>query len=84
MCRTRETEGEATLSLVNSGPVARALVFSDILGGRAAMCRRSSASPLPADEQAVRTVAAEIAETIEAVLWEQCLAQSDYRPKEKR
>ena len=52
----------------HSGPVARALVVSDILGGSAAGCQRSLRSRGPADEEAVRLVAEEIAGAVDAIL----------------
>jgi uncharacterized metal-binding protein len=52
----------------HGGPVARALVVSDILGGRVAGCQRSSRSRGPADEEAVRLVAEEIASAVDALL----------------
>jgi uncharacterized metal-binding protein len=52
----------------HGGPVARALVVSDILGGRAAGCARSSRSRNPVDEEAVRLVADEIASAVDTIL----------------
>jgi uncharacterized metal-binding protein len=49
----------------HGGPVARALVVPDILGKAAAGCRRSSRSRGPADEDAVRLVAEEIASAVD-------------------
>ena len=54
----------------HSGPVAHALVVSDILGGQATDCQCSSRSPHSADKEAVRAVAAEIAAAVDAVLRE--------------
>jgi len=52
----------------HGGPVARALVVSDILGGKAAGCGRSARSRRPADKEAVRLVAEEIASAVDAIL----------------
>jgi len=52
----------------HGGPVTRALVVSEILGGNAVGCRRSSRSQGPADEQAVRLVAEEIASAVDELL----------------
>jgi hypothetical protein len=54
----------------HSGPVARALVVSDILGPDAVPCQRSSRSPGAADGEAVRVVAREIASAIDEILKE--------------
>lgn len=55
----------------HSGPVARALVVSDMLGGDCAGCQRSMRSPGPWDENAVRIVADQIASAVDEVLREQ-------------
>jgi len=55
----------------HSGPVARSLVVSDMLGGDFADCRRSTRSPGPSDEKAVRVVAEHIASAVDEVLQEQ-------------
>ena len=52
----------------HGGPVARALVVTDILGGSAAGCERSSRTRGPADEEAVRLVAEEIASAVDELL----------------
>lgn len=54
----------------HGGPVTRALVVSDILGGNAVGCQRSSRSHGPVDEKAVRMVAEEIASAVDAILEE--------------
>ena len=54
-----------------SGPVTRALVVSDILGSDCSGCQRSTRSPDPSDEKAVRIVADQIASAVDAVLREQ-------------
>jgi uncharacterized metal-binding protein len=61
----------------HGGPVARALVVSDILGGEAAGCERSSRSRGPADDEAVRLVAEEIASAVDAILDGQRPAEGD-------
>jgi hypothetical protein len=60
----------------HSGPVARSLVVSDILGADVADCRRSTRSPGSADEKAVRIVSEEIASAVDEVLREQGAAAS--------
>ena len=60
----------------HGGPVARALVVSDILSGMVAGCERSSRSHGPADEEAVRLVAEEIASAVDAILDEDQPAES--------
>ncbi len=57
----------------HSGPVARALVVSQILGPDAALCQRSSRSAGTADGDAVRVVAREIASAIDEILGERGL-----------
>lgn len=52
----------------HGGPVARALMVKDILGGSAAGCSRSQRSRGAVDEEAVERVAARIAEEVDAVL----------------
>jgi uncharacterized metal-binding protein len=52
----------------HGGPVARALVVTDILGGPATGCSRSSRSRGPADDEAADRVAAEIAATVDAIV----------------
>jgi uncharacterized metal-binding protein len=54
-----------------SGPVTRSLVVSDMLGGDCAGCQRSTRSPGPRDENAVRIVAGQIAAAVDEVLQEQ-------------
>jgi hypothetical protein len=54
-----------------SGPVARALVVADMLGADSAGCQRSTRSPGPADEKAVRVVSEQIASALDEVLLEQ-------------
>ncbi len=61
----------------HGGPVARALVATDILGGNAVGCSRSSRSPSAADEEAVRRVAEEIASAVDTILYEQGLGEDD-------
>lgn len=53
-----------------SGPVARSLVVSDILGERATACSRSSRSPGPEDAEAVRLVSQQVAAAVDEVLRE--------------
>lgn len=55
----------------NSGPVARSLVVSDILGTGCGDCQRSMRSPGPSDEKAVRLVAEQIASAVDEVRREQ-------------
>ena len=55
----------------HSGPVARSLVVSDILGADCGGCQRSIRSPGPSDEKAVRLVAEQIASAVDEVLREQ-------------
>jgi uncharacterized metal-binding protein len=52
----------------HGGPVARSLVVSEILGGRAAGCSRSLRGRSEADEQAVAAVAERIAAEIDVLL----------------
>ncbi len=54
----------------HGGPVTRALVVTDVLGGPAVGCHRSSRSQGPADEEATRRVAEEIASAVDAILKE--------------
>ncbi len=55
----------------HSGPVTRSLVVSDILGTDCAGCQRSTRSPGPSDEKAVRVVAEQIASAVDEVLQDQ-------------
>jgi uncharacterized metal-binding protein len=52
----------------HGGPVARALLVPEILGGEATGCQRSSRSLGPADEEAARLVAEAIASAVDAIL----------------
>jgi len=52
----------------HGGPVARALVVSDILGPGAAGCSRSARGRTPADESAEAVVADRIAREVDALL----------------
>jgi len=52
----------------HGGPVARALVVTEILGGNAAGCQRSSRFSGSADQEAVRKVAEKIADEVDAVM----------------
>jgi uncharacterized metal-binding protein len=61
----------------HGGPVARALVVSDILRGNAVDCQRSSRSQGLADEEAVRVVAEAIASAVDAILDEHRPAEGD-------
>ena len=61
----------------HGGPVARALVVTEILEGNAAGCSRSSRFCGPGDEEAVRRVAEEIASTIDAIMDEDLPTASD-------
>ena len=54
-----------------SGPVTRSLVVSDMLGSECGDCQRSTRSPGPSDEKAVRVVAEQIASAVDDVLQEQ-------------
>ncbi len=56
-----------------SGPVARSLVVSDMLGGDCSGCQRSTQSPDPRDEKAVRIIADQVASAVDEVL-ERCAA----------
>jgi hypothetical protein len=53
--------------------VARSLVVSDMLGGDCTGCQRSTRSPGPWDDKAVRIVADQIASVVDQVLQEQAL-----------
>ena len=61
LCARRGTEK-------HGGPVARSLVVSDILGGRATGCSRSLRGRSEADEHAIVTVADAIAAEMDALL----------------
>lgn len=52
----------------HGGPVAKALVVTDILGGPAVGCHRSYRDRDAADEEATRRVADEIAAAVDAIL----------------
>jgi hypothetical protein len=52
----------------HAGPVSRALVVADILGGEAAGCSRSSQTLGPTDENATDAVANRIATEVDALL----------------
>ena len=54
----------------HSGPVTRSLVVSDMLGTDSVACQRSTRSPGPSDEKAVRVVAEQIASAVDEVLQE--------------
>lgn len=64
----------------HSGPVARALVVSDILGPEAAACSRSRRDRTEADEKAVATVADRIAAEVDALLGEGVRLKLDDNP----
>jgi len=61
----------------HGGPVTRALVVTDILGGSAAGCARSLRSRGPADEEAVGRVAEQIASAVDEILEEDRPAEGD-------
>jgi len=61
----------------HGGPVARGLVVTDILGGPAVGCARSSRSRGPADEEAVRRVAEQIAAAVDAIMEEDQPTEGD-------
>jgi len=61
----------------HGGPVARGLVVTNILGGEAVGCARSSRTRGPADEEAVRRVAEQIAAAVDELLEEDHLAEGD-------
>lgn len=65
----------------HGGPVARALVVTDILGGEASGCSRSLRGRGLADDQASAAVADRIAAEVDAILSEQRLAKD---PAEKQ
>lgn len=59
----------------HGGPVARSLVVREILGGEALGCQRSSRLRGAADEEAVCTIAEEVALSVDAILREDLVAE---------
>ena len=63
----------------HGGPVARALVVTDILGGEAAGCSRSLRGRTEADEKAVAAVADRIAAEVDELIAEGAMPAEDSR-----
>lgn len=64
----------------HGGPVARALVVTDILGGEAAACSRSLRRRTRADEKAVAAVAGRIAAEVDLLMAEEAKAEMEEDP----
>jgi uncharacterized metal-binding protein len=64
----------------HGGPVARALVVSDILGGEAVSCSRSLRGRTEAEEKAVAAVADRIAAEVDSLVAEGVKAEMDDDP----
>jgi uncharacterized metal-binding protein len=61
----------------HGGPVARALVVTDILGGEAVSCSRSLRNHKQADEKAVAAVAERIATEVDSLIAEHLMPEID-------